>query len=89
MAQPDAEKLAQLGGLRRQLRDIKGVVEARPGVFVLAGKPFIELVGGEVVAAELRAGGGLPAQRYSLGDALASRKLVDEARRRAQRSDDD
>lgn len=91
MTQPDADTLARLAPLRRQLRDVRGIVESRAGLFACAGKPFIELVVRDAkVIAELRsqgaAGGVL---RFSVEDPTEARKLVDEARRRVGRMDDD
>jgi hypothetical protein len=91
MPQPDPETLAALAPLRRQLRDIKGLTELRAGVFVCAGRPLVEFVMRETKAvAELRGSGpGQTVARYELADPVATRKLVDEARRRVARMDDD
>lgn len=87
----DAQTLARFATLRRQLRDIAGMVESRPGLFSCSGLPLIELVSNaEKAFAELRgAGSSVPVIRFDLDDPLAVRKLVDEARRRVARQGDD
>jgi hypothetical protein len=91
MSQPDADTLARIAPLRRQLRDIKGISESRAGVFACAGKPLIELVMRDTkLLAELRgAGAGQTVLRFEVDEPLQARKLVEEARRRVARMDDD
>ena len=56
---PSAEALEAHKPLVRQLREIKGVTEARPGVLLLRGKPFVTfVVAGESLAADLIKPGG-------------------------------
>lgn len=83
-----SDQLLDYGALRRQLRDIKGLVEKRCGVFEANGKPLVELhaEGGAVVAV-LRSRHG--ESRYPLANPVDQRKLVDEARRRVLKLDDD
>ena len=87
----DAQGLAKFATLRRQLRDIAGIVETRPGVFSCAGSPLIELVSnGDEISAQIRStGSSFPAMRFDLEDPLASRKLVDETKRRVARQLED
>jgi len=83
-----AEQLADHGALCRQLRDIKGLVEKRTGVFEAQGRSLVELhaVDGKVVAL-LRGRHG--DSRYAIGAAAEQRRLIDDARRRVLKLDED
>lgn len=85
---PDPAALAALLPLRRQLRDIKGLRELRPGVFEMRGQRFIELHA-DGLSAELRKAGGSGTDRYPIDTPPGQRKLVDDARRRAAHADED
>ena len=86
---PSAEALEAHKPLVRQLREIKGVTEARPGVLHLRGKPFVTfLVDGDGLVAELLKPGGSGVDRLPLDSPPQHRKLVDEAKLRAKRLDD-
>lgn len=87
----DAQGLEKFAMLRRQLRDIAGIVETRPGVFSCAGSPMVELVSnaGKVSAQFRGAGSSMPVMRFDLEDPLASRKLLDETKRRVAKQVDD
>lgn len=88
-AMPSAEALEAQRPLVRQLREIKGVSEARPGVLLLRGKPFVTfLVAGDGLVAELLKPGGSGVDRMPLDSAPRQRKLLDEAKLRAKRLDD-
>lgn len=90
MTAPDAEALAKLLPLLRQLREIKGVREARPGVFQIRGAAFIQFRDeAGTVLAELKKPTGIAFDRYPVDTPSAQRKLVDDAKRRATRGDDD
>ena len=90
MPQADAAALQPLQALLRQLREIKGVREVRPGVFQVRGSAFIQFLGGGgAVHAELKKPGGSGFDRFPLDTPPQQRKLVDEARLRAGRLDDD
>ena len=90
MPQADAAALQPLQALLRQLREIKGVREVRPGVFQVRGSAFIQfLADGGTVHAELKKPGGSGFDRFALDTPPQQRKLVDEARLRAGRLDDD
>ena len=83
------EVFEALRPLVRQLREIKGVAEARPGVLQLRGKPFVAIVaGGEGLVAELVKPGGSGVDRLPVDSAPQQRRLVDEAKLRAKRLDD-
>ncbi|HZV93516.1 MAG TPA: hypothetical protein VFF72_09880 [Caldimonas sp.] len=90
MARAEADALQKLLPLLWQLREIKGVQEIRPGVFHARREAFIHFhdEGGALVA-ELKKAGGSGFDRYPLETAPQQRKLVDEARLRAKRLDDE
>ncbi len=90
MAPSDPAALATLLPLLRQLRDIRGVREVKPGIFHCRGVAFVHFHDdqGTLHAALKKAGGG-GFDRYALDTAPAQRKLIDDARRRAGRGDDD
>ena len=86
----DAGLLKPLLPLLRQLREIKGLREARPGVFQLKGAAFLQFRQvDQSLVAELRRPGGTALDRYALDTPSAQRKLVDDAKRRVARSDDE
>ena len=90
MPQADAAALQPLQALLRQLREIKGVREVRPGVFQIRGSAFIQFLSdGGASHAELKKPGGSGFDRFPLDTPPQQRKLVDEARLRAGRLDDD
>ena len=90
MARADAEALRPLLPLLRQLREIKGVKEMQPGVFHARREAFIHFHDeGGVLHADLKKAGGSGFDRFPLATAAEQRKLVDEARLRARRFDDD
>jgi hypothetical protein len=84
MAQADAAALQAVQPLLRQLREIKGVREARPGVFQLRSNAFaqFDVVDG-VLGAQLRKAGGNGFDRYALDTAPRQRKFIDDAKLRA------
>ncbi|NUZ05599.1 hypothetical protein [Piscinibacter koreensis] len=90
MPRPDDDTLKTLLPLLRQLREIKGVREARPGAFTVRGASFINLQAeaGQVWA-EMKKAGGAGFDRYPLATPPEHRKLVDDARRRAAALDDE
>ena len=90
MARADADALRALLPVLRQLREIKGVKEAQPGVFYARRDAFIHFHDeGGVVYAELKKPGGSGFDRFPLATAADQRKLIDEAKLRARRLDDD
>jgi hypothetical protein len=90
MPQADAAALQPVQSLLRQLREIKGVREVRPGVFQVRGNAFISFLDdGGSLRADLKKPGGSGFDRFALDTPAHQRKLVDEARLRAARLDDD
>ena len=76
MARADAEALKTLVPLLRQLREIKGVKEKPPGTFYGRHDAF-------------KKAGGAGFDRYPLATPAEQRKLVDDAKLRARRFDDE
>jgi hypothetical protein len=90
MAHARPEALTALQPLLRQLRDIKGLQERQPGIFYLRGAAFLHFHDEQgAVSADLKKPGGSGFDRYTLDTPPAQRKLVDDAKRRASRGDDD
>ena len=90
MARADAESLKPLAPLLRQLRDIKGVKETQPGTFYVRRDAFIHFHDeGGVLHADLKKPGGSGFDRFALATPADQRKLVDEAKLRAKKLDDE
>ena len=90
MTQADATALQPVQTLLRQLREIKGVREIRPGVFEVRGAAFIQFHSDNgVLSADLKKPGGSGFDRLPLDTPPQQRKLLDEARLRAGRLDDE
>jgi hypothetical protein len=86
----DAESLRPLLPVLRQLREIKGIKEMKPGVFMARRDAFIQFqVDSGVVYAEMKKAGGAGWDRFTLATPADQRKLVDEAKLRARRFDDE
>ena len=90
MAHADDAALQRLQPLLRQLREIKGLREMKPGIFYLKGSAFIHFhdEGGALIA-DLKKAGGSGFDRYPVDSPAGQRKLVDDAKRRVARSDED
>ena len=90
MARADSDALKTLLPLLRQLREIKGVKEMQPGVFHARREALVHFHSdGGVLFADLKKAGGAGFDRFALATAAEQRKLVDEAKLRAHRLDDD
>ena len=90
MPAADPAALQPLQGLLRQLREIKGVREARPGTFQVRGQAFAQFhTENAAVYAELKKPGGSGFDRFSMATPPEQRRFIDEARLRAKRLDDD
>jgi hypothetical protein len=90
MAHADEAALARLLPLLRQLREIKGLREMKPGIFYLKGSAFIHFHDENgVLVADLKKAGGSGFDRYPVDAPPGQRKLVDDAKRRVARSDED
>ena len=90
MAHADETALKPLQPLLRQLREIKGPREMKPGIFYLKGSAFIHFhdEAGALVA-DLKKAGGSGFDRYPVDTPAGQRKLVDDAKRRVARHDED
>ena len=85
-----ADRLAELATVRKQLRDVAGVTEKRPGLFEVARVTVVELFDDNGIAvARLAPSGHGSAQNFVLEDAVKRRALVDALRLLAKRLIDD
>ena len=90
MAHANEDALKALLPLLRQLREIKGLREVKPGIFYLRGAAFLHFHDDAgALAADLKKPGGVGFDRYLVDTPTGQRKLVDDARRRAGRNDED
>ena len=90
MAHADEAALKPLLPLLRQLREIKTLREMKPGIFYMKGSAFLHFHDAAgVLVADLKKAGGGGFDRYPGDTPAQQRKLVDDARRRALRGDDD
>ena len=90
MAHADPKALEPFLPLLRQLREIKGLKEMRPGIFYMRGNAFLHFHSDrDSVYADLKKPGGSGFDRYPLATPSDQRKLVDDAKRRASRADED
>jgi len=90
MARAGADALRTLLPLLRQLREIKGLKETQPGTFYARHDAFIQFHDeGGVLHADLKKPGGSGFDRFALATPADQRKLVEEARLRARRFDEE
>ena len=90
MARADAAALQSLLPLLRQLREIKGVQETKPGIFYARRDAFVHFHDdGGVLYADLKKPGGAGFDRYALSTPAEQRKLVDDAKLRAKRLEEE
>ncbi|MEO8078990.1 MAG: hypothetical protein ABI641_00575 [Caldimonas sp.] len=90
MARAEADALRALLPVLRQLRELKGVKEIRPGVFHARRDAFIHFHDdGGALFADLKKPGGSGFDRFALATAVEQRKFVEEATLRARRFDED
>jgi hypothetical protein len=90
MAHANPKTLEPLLPLLRQLREVKGLKEVKPGIFYLRGAAFLHFHDEQgAMSVDLKKPGGAGFDRYRIGTAPEQRKLVDDAKRRASRGDDD
>jgi len=90
MPRADMNELLPLAPVLRQLRDIKGVREERPGIFYARREPFVHFhTDPSGLYADLKKSGGSGFDRYLLATPAQQRKLVEDAKLRAARLDDE
>ena len=90
MAHADEAALQRLLPLLRQLCEIKGLREMKPGIFYLKGSAFLHFHddAGALVG-DLKRTSGSGFDRYPVDTAPDQRKLLDDAKRRVNRHDDE
>jgi hypothetical protein len=90
VAHADPKALEPLLPLLRQLRDIKGLKEVRPGIFHRRGAAFLHFHDDQGrLFVDLKKPGGSGFDRYRIDTPPEQRKLVDDAKRRASGDDDE
>jgi len=90
MAHPSPEALKPLLPLLRQLREIKGLTERQPGIFYLRSNAFLHFHDEQgTLSVDLKKAGGMGFERYPIDTPAQQRKLVDDAKRRAAKLDED
>jgi hypothetical protein len=90
MAHASEEALKALLPLLRQLREIKGLREKQPGIFYLRSNAFLHFHEEQgTLFADLKKAGGMGFDRYPVETPPQQRKLVDDAKRRAAKLDED
>ena len=90
MARADEASLKALLPLLRQLRGINALREVKPGIFYLKGSVFLHFHDDNgALIADLKKLGGGGFDRYPVDTPTAQRKLVDDAKRRVGRHDED
>ena len=89
MAHASEEALKGLLPLLRQLRSIQGLREMKPGIFYLKGSAFLHFhdEAGALFGDLKRSRGGF--DRYAVDSPVGQRKLLDDAKRRVDRGDDE
>jgi hypothetical protein len=90
MAHADEAALKTVALLLRQLREIQGLRETKPGTYQVKGSVFIQFHDeAGALFAELRKAGGSGFDRYPVDAAPGQRKLVEDAKRRVAKLDED
>lgn len=90
MAHADEDALKRLLPLIRQLREVKGLREVKPGIFHLKNNAFVHFHSDDSGAlfADLKGSRGR-FDRYPVDTPVGQRKLLDDAKRRVDRGDDE
>ena len=90
MAHASPEALKALLPLLRQLREIKGLTEKQPGTFYLRSNAFLHIHDEQgALSVDLKKSGGMGFERFPIDTPAQQRKLVDDAKRRAAKLDED
>ena len=89
MTPASEDSLKRLLPLLRQLREIKGLKEMKPGLFHMKGGVFLQFHedAGALFGELRRSRGGF--DRYPVDTPVGQRKLLDDAKRRVDRGDDE
>lgn len=90
MAHANEVALQPLLPLLRQLRELKPLREKSPGIFYLKGSAFLHFhdAAGTLVA-DLKKAGGSGFDHYPVDTPTDQRKLVDDAKRRIAKLEED
>jgi hypothetical protein len=95
MARASEQALAELRELLRQLRGIKGLTEKSSGIFYWKAHAFVHFheetreEGQRAILADIKKVPGTGFDRMSVDTPEQQRKLVDEAKKRVKRLEDD
>jgi len=90
MAHADEAALQTLLPLLRQLREIKPLREKSPGIFYVKGSAFLHFHDqAGLLVANLKKHSGSGFDRYPVDTPPGQRKLVDDAKRRVGKFEDD
>ena len=90
MAHADDAALQKLLPLLRQLREIKSLRERTPGSFYLKAQAFIHFHDeAGALFADLKKTSGSGFDRYAVDTPTGQRKLIDDAKRRVARAEED
>ena len=90
MAHADEAALQRLLPLLRQLREIRSLREMKPGIFYLKGSAFLHFHDDAgALLGDLKRAGGSGFDRYPVDTPPGQRKLLDDAKRRVARGEDE
>ncbi len=90
MAHAAPEDLIAYVPLLRQLREIKGLTEKRPGIYYYKATAFLHFHKADgVIDADMKKVPGSGFDRFAVGTPEQQRKLVDEAKKRVKKLQDD
>jgi hypothetical protein len=93
MAHASVEDLTAYTALLRQLREIKGLTEKRPGIYYYKATAFLHFHntdGAEpTIDADMKKVPGSGFDRFEVSTPEQQRKLVDEAKKRVKKLQDD
>lgn len=90
MAHADDAALTRLLPLLRQLREIKGLREMKPGISYMKGSAFLHFHDEDgALVANLKKASGAGFDRCPVDLPAGQRELVDDAKRRVGRHDED
>jgi hypothetical protein len=90
MAHATPEQLSSFTALLRQLRDIKGLTEKRPGIYYYRATAFLHFHNtDDVIDADMKRVPGSGFDRFKVDTPEQQRKLVDEAKKRVKKLEDD
>lgn len=90
MAHASPEDLSAYVSLLRQLREIKGLTEKRPGIYYYKAMAFLHFHNTEgVIDADMKKVPGSGFDRFAVSTPEQQRRLVDEAKKRVKKLQDE